>query len=174
MIKTAPQKQCMSPDDLRIVLESQRDHKASEPKMAEESLIILKQKADHAESMAILAKKGLRPLTYQEALSRSTELIKELEGKWFYLAGQGLNKKDKIYTFDKQGELAELAGNETYDEKVRVWSGDRLLSLGVLTDGGTRLDGRRFYLVAGSGPRLVAPVVVGIYDERPLVDGNLA
>src|SRR5271157_3663853 len=116
MIKHAPQKQCMSPEDLRIVLESQRsilesqrDHKASEPKMAEASLIILEQEADHADSMKILAKNGLRPLTYQEALSRSTELIRELKGKWFYLAGQGL-KEEGIYTFDKQGELAKLTG----------------------------------------------------------------
>src|SRR5271157_4765495 len=165
MIKTAPQKQCMSPDDLRIVLESQRDHKASEPEIAEASLIILKQRADHAESMAILAKNGLRPLTYQEALSRSSELIKELEGKWFYLAGEGLNKKDKIYTFDNQGGLAELAGNETRDQKVRVWSGDQPLYLYVNSD---PIGGRRFDLAADESPPDIAPVVVGVKIDEVL------
>ena len=159
MMKTAPQKQCMSPDDLRSVLESQRDHRASDPEIAEASLIILEQKADHAESMAILAKKGLRPLTYQEALSRSSELINELKGKWFYLAGEELNKENGIYTFDNQGGLAELAGNETYDQKVQVWPGDLPLYLFVYSG---PFDGVRFGLAAGGSPRVAAPVVVGV------------
>src|SRR5271157_3583536 len=166
-MKDKKQKQCMSPDDLRSVLESQssvlesqRDHRASEPEIAEASLIILEQEADHADSMKILAKNGLRPLTYQEALSRSTELIKELKGKWFYLAGEELNKENGIYTFDNQGGLAELAGNETYDQKVQVWPGDLPLYLCVYSV--PFFGGRRFDLDADSSPRDAAPVVVGV------------
>lgn len=113
---------------------------------------------DHAKSMGILARKGLRPLTYQEAFSRSLELISELKGKWFYLAGKGI-KEDGVYTFTEKGELAIVTGKETLDQKVRVWPGNQPLSLGI---GSVGFAGRRFLLLAHGRPSPVAPVVVGV------------
>ena len=135
------------------------------------SLHISVQGADYARSMEILAKNGLRPLTYLEAFSRFPELITELRGKWFYLAGKGLDKKSGFYTFNELGELAELAGNETYDRKVRVWSGDQPLSIYVASS--TR-DAGRFYFGAIVPPYHVAWAVVGVkIDEgKPLAGGS--
>jgi hypothetical protein len=132
--------------------------KFREVKSEKPSLFILETKADYADSMKILEKNGLRPLTYQDAFSRSSELITELKVKWFYLAGQGL-KEDGLYTFDEQGELIKLTGNETCDQKVCVWSGDQPLYLEVDSGG---FYGSRFVLYAYGSPHGVAPVVVGI------------
>jgi hypothetical protein len=107
----------------------------------------------------------LRLLTYQEALSRSSELVNELKGKWFYLSGEGLNENG-LYTFTEKGELAKLVGNETLDKKVRVWKGNNPPSLGVISDdyarGGAKYVGGRFLFQAISTPFDVAPVVVGV------------
>ena len=120
-------------------------------------LHIAKTEANHQDSMSILAANGLRPLTYQEALSRAPELIKELERKWFYLAGNGITE-DGVYTFNDKGELQPLKGNEKYDQKVRVYTGNQPLSLGV----GSDYYVWRFGLVACGRPDDVASVVVGV------------
>ncbi|MDE1834584.1 MAG: hypothetical protein KGH64_04560 [Candidatus Micrarchaeota archaeon] len=126
---------------------------------------VIDQNANHAQSMEILAARGLRPLTYQEAFSRSSELIKTLKGKWFYLDGQGIEKSG-MHTFNGKGELVELTGNESTDQKVRVWSGNNPLSLVVGSDYDARFYGGRFNLGAYGGPRVVAPVVVGVEIGR--------
>ncbi len=117
--------------------------------------------ADHAKSMKILADNGLRPLTYQEALSRSSELITELKGKWFYLDGQG-TEKSGIYTFNNKGELVESTGKESIDQKVRVWSGNQPLLLCVAPNYVAWDEDERFDLVGSFSPDDVAPVVVGV------------
>ncbi|MDE1859137.1 MAG: hypothetical protein KGH67_01265 [Candidatus Micrarchaeota archaeon] len=128
-------------------------------------IYVIDKSADHARSMEILAAKGLRPLTYKEALSRSSELITELEGKWFYLDGQGIEKSG-IHTFNEKGELVELTGNKSTDQKVRVWPGNNPLSLDVYSDGDARVSGGRFGLGANGEPHDVAPVVVGVKIDR--------
>jgi hypothetical protein len=125
------------------------------------NLHIANHEADHAGSMKALADNGLRPLTYQEAFTRSSELITELKGKWFYLDGQGTDKSG-IYTYNNKGELTELTGGETIDQKVRVWSGNQPLSIFVYSVPYARIDGRRFFLFAYYAPNVVAPVVVGV------------
>ncbi len=126
---------------------------------------VLEQRGNHAQSMDILAKNGLRPLTYQEALSRSSELIEKLKGKWFYLDGKGIAGSG-IYTFNENGALVAPKGNEALDQKVRVWSGSNPLSLFVNSDNVARYLGRRFYLGGGDLPYGVAPVVVGVEVGR--------
>ena len=49
-------------------------------------LHVFEQYANYQLSMKLLAKNGLRPLTYQEALSRSQEIIERLKDKWFWLS----------------------------------------------------------------------------------------
>lgn len=122
---------------------------------------ILEQSGNHAQSMKILSKNGLRPLTYQEALANAPELIKTLKGKWFYLDGKGI-KENGIYTVNEKGELAKLTGNETLDQKVRVYSGSQPLSLGVGSGDSARIYGVRFFLDGNFSPDFVAPVVVGV------------
>lgn len=128
---------------------------------SKQALHIADHQADHAGSMKALVDNGLRPLTYQEALSRSSELITELKGKWFYLDGQEINENG-IYTFTGNGQLVNVAGNESIDKKVRVYSGNNPLSLSVYSGDDARGSGRRFYLDAAYSPDFVAPVVVGV------------
>lgn len=125
-------------------------------------LHIAKTEANHQDSMSILAANGLRPLTYQEALSRAPKLIKELEREWFYLAGNGITE-DGVYTFNDKGELQPLKGNEKYDQRVSVYPGNQPLSLIVDYDYGDR----RFVLYADGGPLDVASVVVGVKAQAP-------
>jgi hypothetical protein len=134
----------------------------------ESALKILKHSANQSKSMRILAKKGLRPLAYQEAFALSTELIKKLQGMWFFLAGRGIGGNG-ICTFDARGELVKSTGNETYDQKVLVRRGDMPLSLRVASDKNTEYYGRRFILNGGSTYD-VAPVVVGIAGVEKIVD----
>ena len=124
---------------------------------------ILYKEANHADSMAILKEANLRPLTYQEALQHSEELIDAFKGKWkwFYL-DRKIMDKDGLFTFDSKGELQKIEGDVPIDKKVYVWSGNNSLSLGVLSGDIARQDGRRFYLLADDGPDDVAPVVVGL------------
>ena len=59
---------------------------------------IIKQKANHEDSMRILKENGLEPLTYQEALAHGAELVKAFKGewKWFWLAGKGMGQEWSI------------------------------------------------------------------------------
>lgn len=123
---------------------------------------ILRQGGNHTRSMEILARNDLRPLTHREALARAPELIEKLKGTWFYLDGKG-TFGDGIYTFNARGDLVQPNGNEKYDQKVRVYSGNRSLALFVYP--GTYYDWR-FGLFGDLKPSNVAPVVVGI-DIKP-------
>jgi len=125
--------------------------------------MILNQAGDHKKSMKILTDNGLRPITYQEALSRSEELIEAFKGewKWFYLAGSGI-ELDGEYTFAKNGAIVNLKGKEKPDKIVRVWPGGNPLSLGVGSGYYVAQYGWRFALDADYVPSYVAPVVVGL------------
>ena len=125
-------------------------------------LHIAKTEANHQDSMSILAANGLRPLTYQEALSRAPKLIKELEREWFYLAGNGITE-DGVYTFNDKGELQPLKGNEKYEQKVRVYPGNRPLLLYVYDF----YYDWHFNLNANIRPNDVASAVVGVKAQAP-------
>ncbi|MHB1830222.1 MAG: hypothetical protein ACYCO0_02415 [Candidatus Micrarchaeaceae archaeon] len=129
------------------------------------SLFISTQVGDKDASFKLLAKNGLRALTYQEALSLPAQQLNQLKGKWFYLDGKGINENG-IYTFNDKGELSKANGNESVDKKVRVWSGNQPLALNVLSDYDARGDGRRFDLNGGSWRNIVAPVVVGVKQAQ--------
>ncbi len=125
-------------------------------------LQLLEQGGNHSQSMKLLTENGLRPLTYQEALSRSSELIEKFKGKWFWLSGQGIHEEDEIYAFDGKGEFVKSNGKESVDQKVRVYPGNQPLSLGVNWYDGARYLGGRFGLFGDSSLDFVAPVVVGV------------
>ena len=123
---------------------------------------IVEKSANHEDSIAFLKRKGMRLLTYQEALvwlDKDSEAKSKLKGKWFYLAGNG-TELSGFYTFDDKGELKQ--GKEDMEKNVYVWNGNNPLSLNVLTDNGTRYGGWRFLLVANDAPSCVARVVVGV------------
>ena len=133
-------------------------------------LFILKQSRHYASAMHALAANGLRPLTYQEALSHSSELMREIRGKNFHLAGRGI-KEDGVFAFDENGELVKPTGNETYDRKVRVYPGDRPLYFYV--DSFAYAHER--FVIFGFGLDALAPAVVGIRDEMAiLAQGRVA
>jgi len=119
---------------------------------------ILRLEGNYDRSMEILARNGLRPLSVREAFARAAELIEKLAGTWFYLDGNG-TFGDGIYTFNAQGNLLQLTGNEKYDQKVRVYSGSRSLSLFIYP--GTYYDWR-FGLFGDLKRSNPAPVIVGI------------
>lgn len=90
-------------------------------------LHVFKQNSNHVQSMQLLADNGLRPLTYQEALvylMQYPEDKEKLKRKWFWLDGKGITEIG-LFSFNEKGELIELTGKETLEQKVRVWPGDR-------------------------------------------------
>jgi hypothetical protein len=133
------------------------------------TLYMLQQEADHPQSMKLLEEAGLRPYTYQEILPilmKDEQLRNALKGKWFYLAGAGIDKEG-IFTVDEKGELKEIGKEEIpVEQSVCVFSGKNPLSLDVNSDGDAADYGWRFYLVASSKPGGVAPVVVGTAKGR--------
>ena len=133
-------------------------------------LLISEWGGNQAESMSILRSNGLRPLTYQEALSHSAELISELKGKWFYLDGKGIHENG-VYTYNAEGELAKPIGIGKSDQRVRVHSGNPLSTLYVSPDDAINW---RFDLRGDFLPDHVAPVVVGVkIDYEPHVPKNI-
>lgn len=129
---------------------------------------IIEKAADYSASKKLLEHEGLVFLTYREALSALTKdgkLLDSLKGRWFYLAGRGMDK-DGIVTIDDKGELIEIMDrNLSLEMRVRAWPGKNSLSLFVLSDDDAVYDGGRFGLDAGNVPDLVAPVVVGKPQE---------
>jgi hypothetical protein len=116
--------------------------------------------------MRILARRRLRPLTHQEALARSAELIEKLKEAWFFLDGEGMDKSG-IFTYDANGNLVRPTGREANDQNVQVRPGKQPLSLRVASDGNTRWWGRRFVL-NGNSSYDAAPVVVGVKIRQAL------
>lgn len=128
---------------------------------SKQTLYIANHQADYANSMKALAYIGLRPLTYQEAFANFRQLIEKIPENWFHLMGQGIEKSG-IYTFNDKGKLVASTGNETKNQKVRVYPGNQPLSLVVNSDYGTEKSGWRFGLNADGSPFSVASVVVGV------------
>ncbi len=132
-------------------------------------LYILEKEANHPDSMKLLSEAGLRLLSYQEIFSllmEDEQLKNALKGKWFWIAGQGMNKYG-IFTIDEKGGLVPLPQGffkkkTSVEQKVGVSHGNQPLSFYVYSDSGAALNGRRFYLFADGKPRAVAPAVVGV------------
>ena len=131
-----------------------------------EPLFYRRQDANLPRSMTLLDKNGLAPLTCQDFLASARELTAEFgkTGAWFWGAGKGLKESGK-YTYDAQGRLQPLQGNETYDQIVRAFPGDKPLAFLIYSpadaaDNGWQLD-LAFGLVANGFPRNAAPVVIG-------------
>ena len=126
------------------------------------TVLISETKANYADSKALLEKNGLRLMAYQEALvliDKNPELKEQLKGKWFYLAGKGLEESE-YHTFDNEGKLTKGKGD--IEKTVYLWNGKNPLSLDVHADGDARFSERRFDLDAADDPQFVAPVVVGV------------
>ena len=128
------------------------------------TLHVLNESANHSKSMNLLDEAGLMPFERQEILPllmKDAGLKNTLTGKWFYLAGKGLNENG-IYTVDDKGELVKITDEKlSIEMRVRAWKGSNPLSLGVYSDDVAAGCGRRFDLNANGVPDFVAPVVVG-------------
>ena len=104
---------------------------------------IFEKSANYKDSIAFLKSKGMRLLTYQEALvwlNKDSEAKSKLKGRWFYLAGNG-TELSGFYTFDDKGELKQGKGD--MEKNVFVCDGNNPLSLNVHTDDDARdIEGR--------------------------------
>lgn len=106
--------------------------------------------ANHQQSMEILKKNNLRPLTYQDAfvnIINNPDLKEQLKGKWFYLAG-AIADKSGLYIIGDKGELTK--GKTDPEKTSYVYSGKNPLSLIVHTDNNAANNGRRFNLNASN------------------------
>ncbi|MDE1768867.1 MAG: hypothetical protein KGH64_04810 [Candidatus Micrarchaeota archaeon] len=124
------------------------------------SVALIDAEANHAQSIEILSKHGMRPPTYQEAfvhLMQNPGLKEQLKGKWFYLAGEGL-QANGYHTIDNTGNLKAGRGNP--EETVYAYPGSRPLSL--MVDSDTIVYLRRFFLKGVDWPGSIAQVVVGV------------
>jgi hypothetical protein len=121
--------------------------------------------------MKALMEGDLKALKYQEALlllMKDETLKNALKGKWFYLAGEGMDKGGH-FTIDGRGELVGRQGTVSPENTVYVYGGSNPLALGVDSDAGAAQVGRRFDLFAyGVVPLDVAPVVVGVPKDFKL------
>ena len=127
------------------------------------TLYVLETRVNHAKSMDLLDKACLMPFERQEILLllMNDEVLKNaLKGKWFYIAGKGL-EEDGIYTINDKGDLVEIKGKISTEMKVSAWKGPHPLSLNVYSDDLAADYGRRFILNASVEPDYTAPVVVG-------------
>ena len=82
-------------------------------------LFMLDKGANCYESMNLLHGANLRPLKYQEIaplLMKDKALRDALKGKWFWLAGEGLDKKARLYGLGKGGELVEITRETSLPE----------------------------------------------------------
>jgi hypothetical protein len=123
--------------------------------------------------MKILVDGGLRPLTFREALSHTSELMNELKGKWFYLDGKGIEEAG-VYAFDARGEFARPTAREHPNRMIQIYSGVHPLHFDIGSDDLTRFHSRRFVLSGNDTPDFHAPVVVGIMDATILEKGKEA
>ena len=128
---------------------------------------IIKKRANYEKSMEILQENDLESLTYQEALIHRAELIKAFKGewKWFYLAGNGIDKSG-YHSIDKNGEVRE--GKGKIENTVYIWKGNNPLSLFVHSDDSASVYGRHFDLDADDGPYVIALVVCGKVSDKTL------
>ena len=101
------------------------------------------------------------------------ELIKNLKGKWFWLAGERITE-DGLYTFNAHGELAEYNGKIKKDKKVRVFPGDQPLSFSVASIYHAKKFGRWFDIIAYGELYKTAPVVVGVTGMQKTIDAGRA
>ncbi|MCL5434086.1 MAG: hypothetical protein M1538_03915 [Candidatus Marsarchaeota archaeon] len=141
-------------------------------------IYVLNQEADHATSMDLLQKAGLRPYTYQEIillLMKDEGLKNSLKGKWFYLAELGIGI-DGLYTMDENGVLVNIRKKKIpVEEKIRVWPAKSLLSLVVNSDdvaNDSWDDSWRFELADGRS--CAAPMVIGTPIGREATDPKAA
>ena len=125
------------------------------------ALFVSDQGGNRAESLKLLAKNGLRAVTYREALSSSSELAKELKGRCFWLAAENIPCKVGSYTFTPSGELSKPVGNEAPEKKVLVIATDGPMCLSV---GADSITVEKFCLYSVSKTYLAASAVVGIRD----------
>jgi hypothetical protein len=126
------------------------------------SLFVSNSKGTYDFSKQLLSDNGLRPLTYKEALSISSELIRELSGKWFWLAEGEIKNRDGAYSFNEKGEIVELSKNKGPDTTVDIWPGKSPLLIYVRSE---PYDEIRFLLGAYLKPNAVAPAIVGIKNS---------
>ena len=148
--------------------------------------------ATHLESMEILADNGLMPVTYQDALSRSLGLMKQLGGLWFHLQNVDIQMpvKNGIYTFNNKGELIPYKvgeenrhivpynlrqGNRDVNIRVCFNAGcHHPPSLYVIPDNIVSQYSYRFTLTGFQPLNSKAPAIVGIKEAQNSILADVA
>ena len=120
---------------------------------------VSEQGGNYEQSAELLARNGMRMLTYREAFSLAPEIIKELKGKMFYLDGKGAPTEFGVYTYTADGELAKITGKEKSEQRVRVFAIDERATLYTYFDSAINW---RFDLRGDYPPERVSDVVVGV------------
>ena len=124
--------------------------------------------ANYEDSMRSLKEDGLRPMTYQEALSaidKHIELKVRLAGKWFWVDGRE-TRRIGYYTFQPDGSLRQGKSDDP-ERTVFIFKGSQQLSFGVDWDEGAGLGGR-FTIGQHEDPSSSAEVVVGVTKDMPV------
>ena len=131
---------------------------------------ILEMQANYAGATLMLKEWDLRLMTYQEALfaiDRYLDLKVALEGKWFYIKGEGARLGSRFWTLHPDDSLKEgKSGNP--EKNLYVFKGDQPLSFMVFSDHDTAIRGGRFHIDADDGFSKQRPVVVGLPKRIPI------
>lgn len=126
--------------------------------------------ANYKESMQLLESNGMKALTYKEALVllMKDEVLKNtLKDKWFWLAGNGVDREES-FTIDEKGDIVKET-EKNKEKLVRAWSGNNTPYLMVLSDDFADYVGRRFGIGGyDAWPGDIAPAVVGVSKDFTL------
>lgn len=130
-------------------------------------LYMLNEQTTPPNSMVLLDKAGLRPLTQRESyllmskLMVDKKLMDSLQGSGFYLKEVGLQGYG-YYHIDEDGNLVEGRGKSA-EETIAVAPGEYHSALTIFPDWDVQDFGVRFVLTANMDtPTYMAPAILGI------------
>jgi len=132
---------------------------------------IIKKYAYYDESMNLLKKRGLRPLTLRETLFsviNGPKILNKLKDNRFYIAGE-LPKTDGHYTIQPYLSLEE-GKSDDIEKNIRCFSGNDQPLLFVHSDSQAHtFAAARFDLVTYNGSAYHAYMVVGVPQDMPIM-----
>lgn len=146
-------------------------------KVDKTGVFFAEERANYGESVALLLRHGLLPLTLQEILvkvDQNPKLKELLKGQRVYLGEIGFELPEH-HTFNEKGELTQGKGDT--EKTVYVWTGTGPLSLYVRTDDDARRVNGRYILyacdacyIANAATRVVVGVQAGHGVAMPEIE----
>ncbi len=132
------------------------------PSSSNSRVYTLDREANYKKSKAFLDESLLTPFGPHEILRilrKDESLMAFFSGKGFYVAGAG-TEMHGIYTVKPNGSLEEGRGG-SFEDTIRVESGDNPLILFVYSNHDAKFNNRRYNLLGSFEPVWTAPMVVG-------------